>query len=342
MADLDHQILRFSFLKYFQGRVGRLARKIPLPSYSLWRLNSDLVRTVRYLRPDAVLIWRGTHVLPRTIRSINDEKVLTVSYNNDDPFGPSVHRKAPWHHHLLWYWYLRTLRHFQKNLFYRQINVTEARRWGASDGNILKPYFIPWRDRPIRLSADDSKKFKCDVVFVGHYEPDDRVSHLKRLVDSGLSIRLFGGNWTKDVLEELHCYFGSVSPAADVQYSKAICGASVCLAFLSKLNRDTYTRRCFEIPAHGRVLLAERTDDLLQMFTEDKEACFFSSSDELVEKARWLVNNPTMAEKIALAGQQRVWSDGHDVRSRAREFVRILTDQDQHKPTKASKERSIL
>ena len=73
-------------------------------------------------------------------------------------------------------------------------------------------------------------------------------------------------------------YFAPIEPVFGDDYAKALCGAKVCLAFLSKLNRDSYTRRCFEIPACGNVMLAERTADLCRMFKEDEEACFFSSS----------------------------------------------------------------
>ena len=93
------------------------------------------------------------------------------------------------------------------------------------------------------------------------------------------------------------------------------------MCFLSKLNRDTYTRRCFEIPACGKVMLAERTDDLVQFFKEDEEACFFSTTEELVRKAQWLIDNPDIRERIAQAGLRRVWADGHDAETRANMFL---------------------
>ena len=98
----------------------------------------------------------------------------------------------------------------------------------------------------------------------------------------------------------------------------------MCLCFLSKLNRDTYTRRCFEIPACGKLLLSERTEDLMKMFTEDEEAVFFSTPEELVEKALWLSQHPEDVERIARAGMQRVHLDGHSVKDRMKEFVTVL------------------
>ena len=76
--------------------------------------------------------------------------------------------------------------------------------------------------------------------------------------------------------------------------------------FLSKMNRDVYTRRCFEIPAMKKLLLCERSEDMQEMFVEDKEAVFFSDKLELLEKVKWLLANPTIINDIAEAGFQRV------------------------------------
>jgi spore maturation protein CgeB len=112
-----------------------------------------------------------------------------------------------------------------------------------------------------------------------------------------------------------------------VEYAKALCGADICLCFLSKINRDVYTRRCFEIPACGRLLLAERTYELQTLFKEDEEACFFSSEEELTNKVCWLLENPTIRNKIAESGQKRVWKDGHDIYSRTKLFFGKLKHQ---------------
>ena len=327
LQELGHEVLKFSVSPYFNGFLGKYQSALPVPGPVLFRQNRDLLRFLQAESPDLMLAWRCTHLLPATIERTNALGVVTISYNNDDPFGPKAHGQVPWHHHFLWYWYLKTLKYYKFNFFFRQQNLAEAKSYGARHAQVLMPYFIPWIDRPVTLDEEETRRFACDVTFVGHYEPDGRENYLRALVGAGLKVKLYGDSyWTRQVLGDLYDFFAPIVPAEGEDYAKALCGAKVCLAFLSKLNRDTYTSRCFEIPACGRAMLAERTDDLLKMFKEDEEACFFSSKEELVNKAKWLVENQDIREKIAQAGLRRVWADGHDVRSRAAQFIAMVSE----------------
>ena len=311
--------------QFFRGMAGRYRMAAPPLDILRWKLNDYVLTLAAHKEPDWVLFWRPTHIHPKTLIHLFSLGIKTASYNNDDPFGPKAHSKAPWHHHLLWHFYERSLPFFDCNFFYRQINCDEALKLGVKHADILLPYFIPKKDHPIELSSAEKKKFEADIVFVGHYEPDGREISIRALLEAGINLKIWGGHyWSPEVLGDMYERLAPIKLAEDDDYSKAICGAKVCLAFLSKLNRDTYTRRCFEIPACGRVMLAERTDDLTQMFKEDKEACFFSSNEELVQKALWLLENPKERERIAQAGMRRVWTDGHDVVSRARQLINKL------------------
>jgi len=325
----DAEVHALPLAGQFRGRWGRVQQALPLPLWIMRRLNRQVVADSRRLRPHWVLFWRPTHILPGTLRTLRQLGVSTASYNNDDPFGPTAHGNVPWHHHLLWHWYLRCLPLFDRNFFYRRVNCDEALAAGARHAQVLMPYFIPALDRPMALTAADMARFGCDVVFAGHHEADGRELLVRRLVHAGLHVRLWGGNtWTPEVLGDLHSTLGPVEPALGDDYRKALCGAKICLCLLSRVNRDTYTRRCFEIPACGKIMLAERTDDLMALFREDEEACFFSSPDELVEKALWLMNNPDLRERIAKAGMRRVWAGGHSVESRCRELMAALAPSD--------------
>lgn len=326
LRDSGIEVFAVSTSNFFKGFLGRIHQTIPFPGPALLHLNRAVVDAAKAQQPDLVLFWRPTHVLPKTISKLTSMGVYTASYNNDDPFGPIAHGNVPWHHHFLWHWYIKCLPLFNYNFFYRKINCVEAKAHGAMHAEVLLPYFMPWQDRPVQLTSAEQQRYETDVVFVGHHEPDGREGSIRALVSAGIRVKLWGGHyWSRVVLGDLYDRLAPIMPAQGDAYAKALCGAKVCLCFLSKLNRDTYTRRCFEILACGKVMLAERTGDLMLFFKEDEEACFFSSPEELVRKAQWLIDNPDIRESIAQAGLRRVWTDGHDVTSRARKFLQKIS-----------------
>lgn len=316
------KIEKFETSVFFSGFLGKYAEAIPFPSLKLFSLNRSLIKFVEENNYDAVIFWRPTHFLPSTINYINQKGIKTISYNNDDPFGPYTHKLAPWHHRFLWYWYFKSLPLFNKNFFYREINCKEAKSIGIKHAELLMPYFLPWRDRPLELNQEDQKKFLCDVTFIGHYENDGREKYIQALASSSIDFKLWGGEyWTEEVLGDAYDLLTPINSVYGEEYVKAINGSKICLCFLSKINRDKYTRRCFEIPAMGKVLLSERTDELSSIFIENKEAVFFSSVEEMMEKIEWLLKNPDICHNIGKAGMKKSWDAGLDIHSRTKVFL---------------------
>ncbi len=308
------------------GFIARLADALSFQTMETRRALGKIPSVAKKINPDLILFWRPTSVKPKDIAKLS-HSFTCVSYNNDDPFGPFAHQLAPWHHKLLWRHYLNSLKHYHMNLFYRPINVVESRSFGSRMSRVLLPYFNPDRDKPWKLSDSEESTYRSDVTFIGHFERDGRDLMLMKLVQDGFKVRLFGnGGWDRSGIPKFKETFGTIKPLRGDDYSKAISGAKVSLAFLSKINRDSYTRRCFEIPAIGGLLLAERTPELLEFFKEDEEACFFNGEAELLDKVHWLLANPLERDKIADAGKRRVWDDGHDLKSRTSEFISMTEE----------------
>jgi spore maturation protein CgeB len=94
-------------------------------------------------------------------------------------------------------------------------------------------------------------------------------------------------------------------------YARALSGARIGLGFLRKVCADQHTTRTFEIPACGSMLLADRTDEHLAFFEEGKEADYFSSQEELVEKVQFYSRNERVRQSVAEAGRMRCESGNY-------------------------------
>lgn len=314
---LGHAVVRVRWDACFRNPVGRVEERWVVSGPATAALNLALRRAAARARADVILVWRGIHVWPATVRRLRDSGACVVSYNNDDPYGPT----RDWR---LWRYFHRAIREYDAHYVYRPVNLREYRDAGARKVGLLMPYFVPALHRPVTLSPADIERYGCDVVFVGHYEDDGRIDALRALAASGVRLRLFGTGWTRSSLHDLSTGPGPVHPVYLEDYVRALAGAELCLAFLSKMNRDPYTRRSFEIPACGRPMLSERSAELAGLFKEDEEAVFFSSPNELVQKVRSLLGNDDRRRGIGSAGRERCLTDGHDVVSRMREWVKSL------------------
>lgn len=67
--------------------------------------------------------------------------------------------------------------------------------------------------------------------------------------------------------------------------------------------------RMFEATGVGACLLTEKTPNISELFDPDREVVTYSSTEECIEKVRFLSNNPQIRRDIAAAGQIRTLRD---------------------------------
>jgi spore maturation protein CgeB len=177
------------------------------------------------------------------------------------------------------------------------------------------------------LLADDTR-WRCDVGFLGGWEPR-RERLLHAIATAGVDLKIWGaywdflheGKWTLRqhiILQQLaggdgfrfhsdqllaRAHQGGEVYADD--YARALTGCRIGLGFVRKVCPDQHTTRTFEIPACGSLLLADRTEEHQEFFEEGKEAEFFASMDELLEKVRFYCGNASAREQVAEAGHKR-------------------------------------
>lgn len=171
--------------------------------------------------------------------------------------------------------------------------------------------------RPVTLTADEQRRFGADLSFVGEHEWQREIS-VFRLGEAGLTGLVIGA-WQGCRQHPQFRY--SLERVWGDDYAKALCGSKIQLGFLRHINQDTQTTRSVEIPACGVFMLAERSDEHEALFAEGKEAAYFSSDEELVDKARYYLSRDDERQAIATAGYERCVRDGYSYRAR---LTRIL------------------
>lgn len=311
---LGHQVEPFYWQSYFnsQNSVMRLWQRVQnkfLIGPVLRNLNADLVDAATRFEPKLIFIYRGTHITLQTISKIkqNMPDCVVYGYNNDDPFADG---HPPW----IWRHFLKSVPRYDLVFAYRKHNIAEYSAYGAQGVELLMPWFIPGKDNP--KTQDELVENKYEVVFIGHYEGDGRTEYLKRIAESNFSFGLFGPDWDRAPKYDWLRRYQPVLPVRGDLYRDTICSANIALCFLSKLNRDTYTRRCFEIPAMGVFMLCQYSEDLANLFEDGVDAVFFHNPDDMMKKIDYYTRHDKLREQIAANGLRRVIRDKHDVVSR--------------------------
>tara|TARA_R110000824_G_scaffold83327_8_gene208546 strand:- start:209 stop:1132 length:924 start_codon:yes stop_codon:yes gene_type:complete len=77
------------------------------------------------------------------------------------------------------------------------------------------------------------------------------------------------------------------------------------LNFTKNKGKTQMKARIFEVTACSTMLLTEYADGIEEYYVPDREIITFKSGAELVGKAKFLIKNPKVGEKIATAGYKR-------------------------------------
>lgn len=310
-----HKYINYLTNKPLKNIVNKIQNKFALGP-KINQLNTDLIKFACNYKPDLIFIYRGRHIKSRTISKIKQalNGTLIFSYNNDDPFSknyPSYY----WRH------YLSCVKLCDHVFCYRPKNITDLHALHIFNCSILRSYFITANN--FETNTDFNSR-QHDVVFAGHFEDDGRDETIKHLLDNRINISLFGTGWNESKYANFFDKtLGSIRRLNPEEYNKLLNDSKISLVFLSKRNNDQYTRRCFEIPATGCVMLSERTNELMKLYEENHEILFFDSKEELIEKVKYFIANCHFLGEISKNAKERLFRDKHEVSDRVEEIIAI-------------------
>lgn len=318
------------FAEYFSNSVSRyyggVKRNFSLGIYNYLQnkfllgsaineINKDICLQAESFDADMVFIYRGVFVWSETIETLREQGAVVFGYNNDDPFGKSMPRYY-WRH------YLKAVPFYDHIYVYRKTNEKATYDIGAKSVSVLKSYYNKLYNFPGKIYD----KYKTDILFAGHFENDGRDIIIRNLLQEGFSLKLFGSFWHKSKLyKDILEYFDgkNIDYLYAEEYNKALKSAKIALVFLSKLNNDTYTRRCFEIPATKTFMLCEYSDELASMYKEGEEAEYFRNYDELAEKLKFYLANEDKRNAIAVNGYNRLLKNKDEIADRTAALINM-------------------
>ena len=308
MKELGYEVIALSFVPggYRPGISKkpslwiRFCSKVGYP-IDVVNINQKLIDTCKREKPDLVWIEKGLMIRPSTLQQvINDPCRPIVAHFGEDNICVRHNQSA----------YLR------KCLpLYHIVFVIKRRNMNVA--NLMDPRKVIFVDksfckatcRPVAVTDQDKAHLGAEVGFIGTFE-ESRAQQMLFLAQNGIQVRIWGNCWAGWVGRHPNCKVENI-PLYDDNYVRAICSTNINLHFLRKRNLDLQVARSVEIPACGGFMLAERTAEHQRLFEEGKEAQFFGSKEELLEKVRYYLSREEERVAIARAGRERCLKSGY-------------------------------
>ena len=295
---------KFSTYNFF---VFRIARRLGI-FVDIHRVNDKIKIAVSANSFDFVWVDKALMVTPLTIRFIRkvSPEAKLIYFSPDDMMhkaNQSVSLRKSFHLYDL----IVTTKSF---------NVKELLSKGAKKVHFIGNSYDPRIHKKNLNVYSTINPYEVDISFIGSYEYD-RFQSILYLARNGIKVNIFGPDWLKfenyyeNVIVVPKAFWGD-------EYAKIINTSKINLCFLKKSMRDLQTTRSVEIPACGGFMLAERTNEHLELFEEDKEACYFSTNEELLQKVQFYLTNTKLTEQIALNGYYRTRNSDYSYQQRVK------------------------
>lgn len=268
---------------------GRIARRLLTPLIEAeW--NRQLLGLVKTFEPDLVYITNAHLCWSSTLEEIRARKIPVMCFYHDVRWRDLSGSR-----------FARNITGFDLVATTRRWHEPEFRTVGARDVKVVRFGYEPSVHRPLQLEQKVMETYGADITFIGTKELQ-RTIDLEAMVANSFpyKFRLWGGSSWDGLppTSNLRRYWQR--RAVYEQEMPVIYSASkIALHWVGwdphgsdkeMQKGDQHNSRTFQIAAcGGALMLAQRTEEHLRFFEENKEAVFFSDVDELRKKLdHWL------------------------------------------------------
>ena len=279
----------------FKDFITRVRWKLRVPK-DVVGINQKIREQAKKDPPDCLWILKVPTLWPSTLRYVrkNCPDCKIVFYSEDDMFA----------HHNRTRFFDRCIPYFDVIFTTKSYNANpeELPVLGARKVVFVDKAYHKERHNP--YPPEEGAAFGAPVGFIGTFE-NERAASMLHLAKNGIPVRIWGSHWPESWLSKHPNLKIEGTSLYGEDYPRALCATLINLAFLRKANRDQQTDRSMEIPACGAFMLTERTPEHLRLFEEGKEAEFFDTDEELLEKVNYYLQNQNLCKVIGQAGRER-------------------------------------
>ncbi|MCM3409925.1 CgeB family protein [Metabacillus litoralis] len=273
---------------------------------SIENYNNYIKETFDSICPNMVFISKGLWITNETIKYFQSKDSLVIHWHPDDAFNKDNTSEILNANFPL----------FDLIITPKSFNVAEYKQNKAKEVLYLPYAYDPLVHSRVEHEYDNTNTiYHSDLAFVGT-KRKKRVKQLEKIKRQNLDLKIWGGGWNKLLFSNLKssCMYREVHGE---EMSKVFSSSKIILGFLNAENRDLHTARTYEIPACGGFFLGERTNEHQEILQEGKEADFFNSDEELIEKINFYLKRNDLREKISKNGYEKITSNQNTYRDRA-------------------------
>ncbi len=141
---------------------------------------------------------------------------------------------------------------------------------------------------------------KNSIAYLGSWGPLQEM-WLDRVANE-FQLRIYGWGWEHAARKSKSRACWMRGEGIESEMGVAIASSKIIFNMARAEHGSTYSTKTFEIPACGGFMLTNWTEDQAEFFEDGKECVYYNTMDEMIEKAKYYLENEDEREKIRLAG----------------------------------------